>query len=205
MDKLEFETQVKFYNDDIDLYLNEYIDSLPDQSLIYKPMVFNGLLQYIYKHCFAIQSDNVYKNHSNIDYNNTYILSYLIDKYLLINYQYNHIPSLLGFSLFSGISNATLNDWLNGRYRANTDSLVDIPGLDKPLSHIQSVKRLKDMCELALVSNTAETNSVGSLFLLKANYGYSDQPQPQALPDRKEPLPTIEDVEQRYLKPPKLD
>lgn len=205
MDINEYETQVKIYNDDIDLYLNEYIDSLSDQSLIYKPMVFNGLLQYIYKHCFDIQSDNIYKNHSNIDYNNTYILSYLIDKYLLINYQYNHIPSLLGFSLFSGISNATLNDWLNGRYRNNTESLISVDGMDKPLSHIQSVKRLKDMCELALVSNTAETNSVGSLFLLKANYGYSDQPTTQVLPDRKEPLPAIEDVEQRYLKPPKLD
>ncbi len=159
------------------MYIDMYIESLDDNTLIYKTMVFNGLLQYIYKHCFDMNNGNVYMNHSSIDYSNTYILNYLIDKYININYRFNHIPSVIGFSLFSGISNATLNDWLNGRYR-NNGNVITIDGMDKPLSHIQSVKRLKDICEHALLSNTVENNSIGSIFALKANYGYTDTPLP---------------------------
>lgn len=202
----EYDNEMTVYSNDIELYTDEYINALSDPALIYKTMTFNGLLHYIYMKVFKYKDNTVRYNNkrSVIDYNNTYIINDLINIYVDLCFKYNHIPTILGFSMFTGIDNTTINDWLNSNTRVNND-VVEVMEKGKPLTHFQTAKRLKDICEHALLSNTAENNSIGSIFILKSNYGYTDQPQPQALPDRKEPLPPIEDIEQRYLKPPKLE
>lgn len=206
MSMTEYDNEMTVYNNDIELYTDEYINALSDSTLIYKTMAFNGLLHYIYMKVFKYKDNTVRYNNkrSVIDYNNTYIINDLINIYVDLCFKYNHIPTILGFSVFTGIDNTTINDWLNSNTRVNND-VVEVMEKGKPLTHFQTAKRLKDICEHALLSNTVENNSIGSIFALKANYGYTDTPTTQVITDNKEPLPAIEDVERRYLKPPKLE
>lgn len=178
LDISEYEHEMTIYRNDIELYITEYIDNLSDQSLIYKTMAFNGLLHYLYMHVFKYKPDTVRYNNKNsiIDYNNTYLINDIINIYIDICFKYNHIPTILGFSVLTGIDNQTITSWVNGEYKSNSN-IVNIAGFDKPLTHSETAKRLKAICEQALLSNTIENNSIGSIFALKANYGYSDQPQ----------------------------
>ena len=68
----------------------------------------------------------------------------------------------MGFSLLTGINDDTFNSWRTGEVRASS-------------GHSAAVKRWKKECELALADRTSEQNSVGSMFLLKSCYGYSEQ------------------------------
>lgn len=174
----EYDNEMTVYSNDIEMYTDEYINALSDQTLIYKTMTFNGLLHYIYMKVFKYKDNTVRYNNkrSVIDYNNTYIINDLINIYVDLCFKYNHIPTILGFSMFTGIDNTTINDWLNSNTRVSND-VVEVIEKGKPLTHFQTAKRLKDICEHALLSNTVENNSIGSIFALKANYGYSDQPQ----------------------------
>ena len=202
LDINEYNEQMKIYETDIDLYIDEYISNLSDQSLIYKPMIFNGLLHFIYDHAFSSNKYGFNNANSNIDYSNTYLINKLIDKYVMLSFQYNHVPTLLGFSLMTGISNATLSSWLSEEYRNKDNSAVCIGELGKPLTHCQTVKRLKDISELALVSNTAETSSIGSLFLLKSNYGYNDQPTPAIEQKPDTDIVDISSITEKYRNSP---
>lgn len=205
MDIKECEEQIKIYDTDIDLYIDEYISNLSDISLIYKPMIFNGLLHFIYDHVFSVNKFG-FNNNSNINYSNTYLINRLIDKYISLSFKYNHVPTLLGFSLMTGISNATLSSWLSEEYRNNANSALAVEGMGKPLTHAQTVKRLKDISELALVSNTAETSSIGSLFLLKSNYGYNDNPTPAIEVKQDQDVVDISALTEkfRHVEPPKF-
>ena len=62
----------------------------------------------------------------------------------------------------TGINDDTFNSWRTGEVRASS-------------GHSAAVKRWKKECELALADRTSEQNSVGSMFLLKSCYGYSEQ------------------------------
>ena len=183
----EFKHQIEIYDNDIELYTSEYINNLSDETMIYKTMIFNGLLHYLYNKVFKV---------SKIDNDNTYMLDHIIDIYINICYRYNHIPSILGFSSLTGISQYTINDWIHERYRTDT-TIVSIDGLDNVHSHSQSMKRLKSICEHALLANATENNSIGSIFALKANYNYSDQPKIE-IPVSKPETITLEEVQQRY-------
>lgn len=175
----EYDHEIEIYKNDIELYLSEYINNLSDETLIYKTMTFNGLLHYLYMHVFKYKPNTVRYNNKNsiLDYRNTYIINDVINIYIDICFRYNHIPTILGFSVLTGIDNQTITSWINGEYKTNSD-VIEIPEKGKPLTHSETAKRLKSICEHALLSNTVENNSIGSIFALKANYGYTDTPTP---------------------------
>ena len=187
----EFKRQIEIYDSDIDLYTSEYIDNLSDETMIYKTMIFNGLLQYIYVHVFKYKGNTTryHNKNSTIDYSNTDIINHLIDIYISLCFKYNHIPSILGFSVMTGIDNQTITSWLNGEYRQVKN--------DNVYTHSETAKRLKSICEHALLANATENNSIGSIFALKANYNYSDQPKAE-IPVSKPETITLEEVQQRY-------
>lgn len=149
------------YENKIYYYADQYIDSLPDPDSIYNnPSLFTGMIKHIYKHLFKVNP---------VNNNNIELLDSIFDLYTELCYKYMKRPTLLNFSLLVGISNDTFNAWKNGEYRAGADGASSL--------HSLTVKKWLKECESSLVDGATERNSIGCIFALKANYGYSEGPQ----------------------------
>ena len=140
------------------------------KMLMRKSQPFKGMLKYINNRLFKLKDGDIKYNNknSNIDYSDIDYINRLWDIYTSLCYRYLQNPTLLNFSLFTGIAHETLTDWTNGNYRAGND------GASSP--HCQSAKKWLKECESALY-DTAMTGNPGAMFLLKANYGYTEAPQ----------------------------
>ena len=136
-----------------------YQDKHPSTTLYKKPKALTQML----KSLRAIARDTPrMRTYEDIDYING-----LWSIYTYICYSVDINPSLLGFSNFTGIDNTTFNSWKIGECRASVGS-----------KHSQSVKSWLAECESNLydnVTNSSDKNLViGSMFGLKACYGYRD-------------------------------
>lgn len=156
---------LEVYENEIEIYAEDYIKSLANEDDIYKVSTFKGMLKHIFKHVFKAKKSEktLYQLKTNIDTSDIDTINEIWDIYTSLCYKYNHNPSLLGFSLLTGINDDTFHSWKVGEVR-NASSV-----------HSDSVKRWLKECELALADRTSEQNSVGSMFLLKSCYGYSEQ------------------------------
>lgn len=158
---IKTENGAEVYENKIYQLVDEYIGSLEDpESINNNPSLFTGMIKYIYKHLF--------KNNP-VNNNDIEMLDNIFDIYTELCYKYIKRPTLLNFSLLVGISNDTFNAWKNGEYRAGTDGASSL--------HSLTVKKWLKECESALVDGATERNSVGCIFALKANYGYTEAPQ----------------------------
>ena len=177
---------------DIELIESEYIKSLPDESLIYKSNCFNGLLLKIYQTVLINILPKGYRN----DY--TLLNDIFYKVYLPLCFRFNISPTIIQFcSVLTGIDNTNISDIKNGAFR-NGYPVKDV-------NATQIVKSWYAVCESGLLSRAVNDNSIGAIFTLKSLYQYREDNTPVQLTDNKEPLPAIEDVEQRYLKPPKIE
>ena len=68
-----------------------------------------------------------------------------------------------------GVDNSTIDTWRKGEYRSGGD------GANSARS--ATVKKWLKECESSLVDGATEKNSIGCIFALKANYGYSEGAQ----------------------------
>ena len=152
---------ISIYSSDIDLLTEEYIQTLDNPEMIYKSLVFSGLLEHIYKRLLSnILPDNNKPN----DYDLLNTVFYEI--YIKLCYKFNINPSILGFSVFCHIDNTNLTDIKNGVYR--TDGSKVNPKTS------QLVRKWYTVCESGLYGKVASENSIGAIFLLKAGFNYSD-------------------------------
>ena len=138
--------------------------------LMRKPQPFRGMLKYINNRFFKLKDGDIKYNNKNssIDYGDIDYINRLWDIYTSLCYRYLQAPTLLNFSLFTGIAHETLTDWTNGHYRAGEDAASS--------AHCQSAKKWLKECESALY-DSAMSGNPGAMFLLKANYGYTETPQ----------------------------
>ena len=138
--------------------------------LMRKPQPFRGMLKYINNRFFKLKDGDIKYNNKNssIDYGDIDYINRLWDIYTSLCYRYLQAPTLLNFSLFTGIAHETLTDWTNGHYRAGEDVASS--------AHCQSAKKWLKECESALY-DSAMAGNPGAMFLLKANYGYTETPQ----------------------------
>lgn len=155
------ENGTEIYETKIHEYADEYINTLNDpESINNNPSLFTGMVKYIYKHLFK---------YNPVNNDDIIVLDNIFDIYTELCYRYNKRPTLLNFSLLVGISNDTFNAWKNGEYRAGEDGASS--------AHSLTVKKWLKECESSLVDGATERNSVGCIFALKANYGYTETPQ----------------------------
>lgn len=158
---------VEIYQSDIDILIDEYIATLPDETMIYKSSCFNGLLLYIYnnklKHIIDIVKQNKEINQYNNDYELLNDIFYGI--YLPLTYRFNIVPTILSFSCFVHISNAFLSDIKNGIHKDGSKV--------KPET-TQTVKKWYQVCESALADKAFNDNGIGAIFGLKANYAWRE-------------------------------
>ena len=166
------ENGAEVYEDKIKYYADEYINTLDDpDSINNNPSLFTGMIKYIYKYLFKPGKRDKVKYNSNtvLDTGNIDLLNNIWDIYTELCYKYNKRPTILNFSLLIGVSSDTIDTWRRGEYRAGSDGTSSI--------YSDSVKKWLKECESSLVDGATERNSVGCIFALKANYGYTETPQ----------------------------
>lgn len=152
---------IELYQSDIDVLCDEYIQSLPDSSMIYKSTVFCGLLDYIYKH---VLKDITRSNDNHIRYDVINEIFYNI--YIPLCYRFDKVPTMIQFSVLVNVSNTHLTDVKNGVYRSN--------GTAVNIACNQMVKKWYDVCESALLGKAINESSIGSIFALKSSFGYHE-------------------------------
>ncbi len=176
---IKTEAGAEIYETRIHELADEYIQNLQDSEgyeddeikiMMRKSQPFKGMLKYIYNNLFKrTKKDINYNNrNSNIDYGDINLLNGLWDIYTGLCYKYLQNPTILNFSLMIGVDNTTIDSWRRGEYRAGDEGASS--------ARSQSVKKWLKECESALV-DSAMTGNPGPMFLLKANYGYTEAPQ----------------------------
>ena len=141
------------YENSINYYADEYIDSLHDCEEIYKPNSnqFTGLIKYINR---KVNFDRSILADINI-------LNTIWELYTDLVYKYNQKPTIEEYSILVGISRDTMYSWLNGECRNN--DICDTLGTTRS----DTVKKWQEECRLGRYKGAASGN-VGMIFLCKA-------------------------------------
>lgn len=182
---------IDIYESDIMILCDEYISRLPDQNSIYKSAVFAGMLRYIYQHKIrdVIETD---RNNNTLKRNeNNYILLNDIfnNIYIYLCSLYNIVPSIIQFCSLVDIDRDVLSD-LNKGFYGSTGRAVNA-------DNSRTVKKWFNTCESMLLSKAQNESSIGSIFALKANYGYRDNIQQiEVLPTQH--TQSAEQIKERY-------
>ena len=179
------------YEHDIKYYADEYINTLNDpESINNNPSLFTGMIKYIYKRLFKPgKKDKVLSNsNSNLDLSDIDLLDNIWGIYTELCYKYSKRPTILNFSLMIGVDNTTIDSWRRGEYRAGDEGASS--------TRSQTVKKWLKECESSLVDGATERNSVGCIFALKANYGYTETPQRIEITGANTPALSQEDIRQ---------
>lgn len=177
---------IELYLHDIQYYADEYIATLDDKQLelltSQNKGVFVGMLKYI---------NNNYIKHHHIKYYDIQLLDNIWDLYTELCYKYNKRPTILNYCILTGINQDTIWDWKNGNsrckayYDSNDNLIQDISSWkmnhrgeryreEPSTTFSETVKKWFTDCEAALYDGATEQNSIGCIFALKANYGYTE-------------------------------
>ena len=151
---------------DIQRTIDIYINGLRDPESIYnnKPMIFNGLLEAIYRRNIKYILPNTY----NLDYE--LLDSIFINIYINLCYMFSYIPSVLSFcNHLVKIEVSGIYTIQSGFYRPDGSKINN--------RFIEICKKWESFCTSDLFDNIAHNNSVGCIFIAKVK-GYTDQPQP---------------------------
>lgn len=155
-----------------------------DEELKQDKSFFPILVDYIYKKYIGELLGNNTKN--KVIYNDIDLIDNIFDIYthLVYTYKWNNRPSLIEFSIFSGINQNTFYDWLKGNndnsdlyINNNTNESMDNTVAVDKRKHITSrytekVQKWQSVCERALYDGNGEM--VKEIFLLKARHNYKD-------------------------------
>ena len=150
---------------DIQRTIDIYINGLRDPESIYnnKPMIFNGLLEAIYRKNIKYILPNTYNNDYEL------LDSIFINIYINLCYTFSYIPSVLIFC------NHLVKIDISNKYNIKTGFYRDSDA--KVNNNIRLIcKKWESMCNSDLFANIAHNNSVGCIFIAKVK-GYTDQPQ----------------------------
>ena len=90
-----------------------------------------------------------------------------------------------------GVDNTTIDSWRRGEYRAGDEGTSS--------TRSQTVKKWLKECESSLVDGATERNSIGCIFALKANYGYTETPQRVEIVNGQAPEQIAADIAARHM------
>lgn len=174
---------IELYQSEIDILCDEYISTLHDENMIYKSTVFSGMLNYIYLHKLKyIIPDGFYNDYALLD-------NIFDNVYINLCTRFNICPSIIQFTVLCHIDVSMLTELRSGSYkdgsRVNTETS-------------KTVKKWYSVCESMLLSKATNESSIGSIFALKANYGYRDNDQPQVIQVQAGTQATPEQIAEKY-------
>ena len=150
---------------DIQRSIDNYLDSLHDPSDIYnnKPMLFNGLLEYIYRHNIKhLIPDNLYT------YDWDLLNDIFINIYINLCYTFNYIPMVSTYILHLVHAN------ISYIYTIKDGIRCDNSKVNTKITNY--LKIWSEYSDSDLFNHIAQNNSVGGMFVAKVR-GYTDQPQ----------------------------
>ncbi len=154
---IEVEDKYKDILNNINTCITNYIDN-PNNIIEPKNNKQIVLLLKYIRNKYLYKFDGIINNSKNIDIN---IINVLWDIYTNICYKLLINPTIQRFTIFININQSTIKDWANNRDRPNT-------------IYSTSAKKWLDECESALYDDAISNNSIGSIFALKANFGYKE-------------------------------
>ena len=188
------ENGVEIYTNKIKEYADEYINhELNNPDDIYNTQCFDGMIDYIYTNVFKPKKgDKIYYNTRNsvLDTGDIDTLDDIFRQLKILCGKYKKRITLLRFCTLIGIGNDVISQWISGECRAGED------GASSP--HCQTAKKWKMECEAAAYSGAVDDNSVGCIFALKANYGYTETPQKIEVIGGQIPDQTAADIAARH-------
>lgn len=156
------------YTNSIYELADEYINNRINKEDINKNyMLFNGMIKYIYNNLFRPTKNTIRYNNkaTRLDLDNILEIDDIWQIYTDLCYKYSKKPTMLNFSILTGISMDTFHCWKTGKSRSVTSE------------HSETVKRWLKECEGILLDGAIESGNIGCMFALKANYGYVEQAQ----------------------------
>ena len=174
-----------------DLKQDSQFIGLTDEEIKNNRAFFPRLVQYIYNNYIGELLGNKEYNPS-ITYPNIEQLDYLFNIYidLVGKYKWNNRPSLLEYSLLTGISRDTIYNWLNG----DNDNVIARKREGELLTRkrADTVRKWQSYCEQALVDGNGEY--VKEIFLLKAKHGYRDNNNDITITVNHKPILSAEEL-----------
>ena len=185
------ENGAEIYETKIHYFADEYINTLNDpESINNNPSLFTGMIKHIYKNLFKPKRNDkvLYNSNSVLDTGDIELLDNIWGIYTELCYKYSKRPTILNFSLMIGVDNTTIDSWRRGEYRAGNEGASS--------TRSQTVKKWLKECESSLLDGATERNSVGCIFALKANYGYTETPQRIEITGANAPALSHEDIRQ---------
>lgn len=171
-----------------------YISGLDNPELIYtRTATFRGMLKQIYISLFQPPYGyspfyNKIRVCSLLNYDDIESLDIVFSWYTELAYKYNNNISLLAYCLMTGISRDVIENWRIETSRANS-------------AHSRTVKKWLKEAELSAFDNASSGNP-GGMFILKACFGYTEQPQQLIISNGNNALPqeTLDQIAQRRAK-----
>lgn len=109
---------------------------------------------------------------------------------LVSKYKWNNRPSILEFSILTGIARETFYNWLKGN--------ISNIGTDKDKrkyitsEYINTVQKWVGICEQSLVDGNGDT--IKEIFILKSKYGYREQDKEITININNKPLVSADDL-----------
>ena len=189
VEQVETVSPYQIHNNQIEVAVADFIGlefpDLSNEEIKKTRQFFPMLIQYLYQNVIGDLLGNKDKT-KKTSYPDIILLDNLFSIYIdLVNrYKFNNRPSVLEFSILTGINRNTFYNWLNG---SNDNVIYNNNGLVNQLDieqagqdakkHItplysDTVQKWVDVCESALVDGSGDT--IKEIFLLKAKYNYRD-------------------------------
>lgn len=176
---IDIEPQYKDILDNINTCITNYINN---PSNIIEPKNINSLVLLLKDINRKVISKLPLKDYKGY-YNNIDMLNILWDIYTNICYKFLIKPTILRFSIYSGINKSTINEWIKGN-KSNT-------------RYTESAKKWLSECESTLYDEAINSGNIGCIFALKANYGYRDN-YVINVTEEQEQTKTVEEIAQDY-------
>lgn len=177
---------VEIYTHEILRIADEYISELDSPDDMKDANTFLGLLKRIYMELFRAVEPQRYALKTTVDTSDVKLLDGIWDIFCSICYRFKHRPSILKFSVMIGVSRQTFFDWKNGKNRgANPE-------------YIYTIQKWLNESETALEAGAIESNSIGCIFSLKANFSWRETAPIDNLQISETPRQTPEQIAERY-------
>lgn len=168
---------------DFDYYFARYNDyhGFEESRYMGKPNLMLGALKDIGDHLFA----DLKRNHSG-EYRSEAELRMAFKWYTDKCQQFEIMPTMGNYAVLIHASKKTINEWVSGRSRTGT-------------YYTECFQEFKAYCETAMsnATLTEEVPIVAGIFHLKAEHGWSDQPEQKPI-EVVHTVQALSDISQRY-------
>lgn len=158
--------QIEVYKNRIEELASTFIKDLDNPDDIREPSTFRLLLKDIGETLFKAESKQLHNKGTVLDLDDTETLDELWNVFTSLCYSCKITPTIGKFAMMVHVSPYTFSNWSVQRYRGNSDE------------HFKSLKKWQSECESAIEDNVLHKNSIGGIFVLKANYDWHESGTP---------------------------